>query len=112
MITIRKTLNHVKKMRRQKRGAGLVRGESVFGAPDAAGIANVIGREPTPEIAVAIADEVDHLLRRLGDNTLRRVAVMKLEGFSNEEIARSLDCAPRTVDRKLKIIRATLGASF
>jgi DNA-directed RNA polymerase specialized sigma24 family protein len=33
------------------------------------------------------------------------VALLKLEGFSNEEIARSLDCSLRTVERKLEEIR-------
>jgi DNA-binding CsgD family transcriptional regulator len=33
------------------------------------------------------------------------VALLKLEGHSNEEIARSLDCGLRTVERKLEVIR-------
>ena len=33
------------------------------------------------------------------------VALLKLEGHSNEEIARSLDCGLRTVERKLDVIR-------
>jgi DNA-binding CsgD family transcriptional regulator len=28
-----------------------------------------------------------------------------MEGYTNEEIAAKLDCAPRTVERKLKLIR-------
>jgi len=31
--------------------------------------------------------------------------VMKLEGFNNEEIARSLDCSSATVERKVARIR-------
>src|SRR5262249_43550979 len=34
-----------------------------------------------------------------------KVALLKLEGYSNEEIARSLDCSLRTVERKLEVIR-------
>ena len=34
-----------------------------------------------------------------------KVALLKLEGYSNEEIARSLDCSSRTVERKLEVIR-------
>jgi DNA-binding CsgD family transcriptional regulator len=33
------------------------------------------------------------------------VAVWKLEGYTNAEIAAKLDCTPRTVERKLRIIR-------
>jgi hypothetical protein len=34
-----------------------------------------------------------------------KVALLKLEGYSNEEIARSLDCGSRTVERKLEVFR-------
>jgi hypothetical protein len=34
-----------------------------------------------------------------------KVALLKLEGYSNEEIARSLDCSLRTVELKLEVIR-------
>ena len=33
------------------------------------------------------------------------VALLRLEGHSNEEVARSLDCSLRTVERKLEVIR-------
>ena len=34
-----------------------------------------------------------------------KVALLMPEGYSNEEIARSLDCSLRTVERKLEVIR-------
>jgi DNA-directed RNA polymerase specialized sigma24 family protein len=34
-----------------------------------------------------------------------KVALLNLEGYSDEEIARSLDCSLRTVERKLEVIR-------
>ena len=39
--------------------------------------------------------------------SLRQVALMRMEGYSNEEIARHLDCGIRTLTRKLEIIRRT-----
>jgi hypothetical protein len=33
------------------------------------------------------------------------VALLELEGYCNEEIARGLDCSLRTVERKLEVIR-------
>jgi DNA-directed RNA polymerase specialized sigma24 family protein len=36
---------------------------------------------------------------------LRRVALMRLEGLSIDEIAAALDVVPRTVERKLARIR-------
>ena len=65
----------------------------------------IISQEPTPEFAAQIADEFNALLSRLEDQTLQSVALWKLEGFTNEEIAEKLDCVPRTVERKLQLIR-------
>ena len=44
-------------------------------------------------------------LGSLAEESQRVVALLKLEGYSNEEIARSLDCSSRTVERKLEVIR-------
>ena len=48
----------------------------------------------------------EELLMKL-DEPLRRLAVMKLMGYTNGEIATSLDCTERTVERKLQLIRMT-----
>ena len=37
-----------------------------------------------------------------------RVAIWKMEGYTNEEIAGRLKCATRTVERKLFLIRRVL----
>lgn len=73
-------------------------------------LAQVAGREPSPEFAAMMAEQYVELLDRLGDETLRRVATMKLDGYTNEEIAEQLHCGLRTVERKLGVIRATLLA--
>jgi RNA polymerase sigma factor (sigma-70 family) len=65
----------------------------------------IISQEPTPEFAAQIADEFNSLLARLEDQTLQSVALWKLEGYTNEEIAGKLGCVPRTVERKLQLIR-------
>jgi DNA-binding NarL/FixJ family response regulator len=61
--------------------------------------------EPTPEFAAQVAEEYERLLALLGDETLRRVAVWKMEGLTNNEIAGRLDISRRTVARKLETIR-------
>jgi RNA polymerase sigma factor (sigma-70 family) len=65
----------------------------------------IVGREPTPEFAAEVADEYRRLLACLQDAGLEAVARAKLEGYTNEEIAQRLDCSPRTVERKLELIR-------
>jgi RNA polymerase sigma factor (sigma-70 family) len=65
----------------------------------------LLNREPTPEEAAATADECRHLLDMLEEPELRQIALWKVEGFTNEEIAARLDCVPRTVERKVSRIR-------
>jgi DNA-directed RNA polymerase specialized sigma24 family protein len=107
-ITARKAHNQRRNEGRQKRGGGRVVGEGALAGADALGddfMAQVVGDEPTPEFAAMMADEYGRLFGSLADESLRVVALLKLEGHSNEEIARSLDCGLRTVERKLEVIR-------
>lgn len=107
-ITARKAMNQLKKQRRQKRGGGQVRGESVFAnAVDRSrgqGMGQVVGHEPTPEFAMQTSEECQHLLGLLTDE-LRAIAQLKLQGHSNGEIAQQLGVVERTVERKLNLIR-------
>ena len=68
-------------------------------------IDQVLGTEPTPEFAALVADECQRLLDLLGDDVLRSVAVWKMEGETNKEIAARLVCDVTTVERKLRLIR-------
>jgi DNA-directed RNA polymerase specialized sigma24 family protein len=54
---------------------------------------------------VQVVEEYQRLLAALGDDRLRSVAVWKLEGYTNAEIAAKLGRAPSTVERKLRLIR-------
>ena len=69
------------------------------------GMAQFLGREPTPEAAAQFTEDYERLLARLDDQTLRTIALRKLEGHTNEAIADELGTSPRTVDRKLNLIR-------
>ena len=66
-----------------------------------------MGREPTPALAAQVAEECRRLLDGLEDAVLRAVAVAKMEGYSNAEIAERLGCSVASVERKLKRIRET-----
>lgn len=110
VIAARKALNSARDQRRLKRGGGLVRAETdlaAAGGPDDedAALARVVGREPTPEFAATVAESLRQRLEALPDDTLRRVALLRLEGHTNEEIADALGCTPRTVIRKVEVIR-------
>ena len=107
-ITARKATGKLRKHYAQKRGGGGVRGESIFlqndGEERDGGIGNILGSEPTPELAADVAENCQTLLEKLGDETLRQIALLTLEGYPPKEIAEKLDCARRTVERKLERI--------
>jgi DNA-directed RNA polymerase specialized sigma24 family protein len=108
-LTERKAIGLLRREHRQKRGGGQVVGEAALACPDASsggGLEQVAGREPTPELVALIAEEVARRLEALGDDELRAIAVGKMEGETTEEIAARLGCAPRTVERKLRLIRS------
>ncbi|MDP6557205.1 MAG: ECF-type sigma factor [Pirellulaceae bacterium] len=68
-------------------------------------IEEVICDEPTPDFVAEMMDETEHLLEALDNDALRRIAVMRMDGLTNDEIAARLGCASRTVRRKVERIR-------
>jgi DNA-directed RNA polymerase specialized sigma24 family protein len=89
---------------RQKRGGGSARGDSALGG--ATGFDALAGDAPDPGFEAAMAERVRQLLGRLGDDELRNIAVWKMEGVTNEEVAGRLGCVVATVERRLRLIRA------
>lgn len=107
VITARKSSNYAKREQRLKRGGGRTRNETALAADESnfAGLAQWIGSEPSPEFAAIVADEFRRLLGSLPGALYQQVVVLKLEGYTNEEVADRLGCALRTVERRLEIIR-------
>jgi DNA-directed RNA polymerase specialized sigma24 family protein len=112
-VTARKAIRAIEHRNRAKRGGGRVLGESALehdGQIDQ-GMAQIIGHEPTPESAAEFAEDVERLLSGLGNETLRSIALRKLEGHSSSEIAAELGISARSVDRKLEVIREIWGVA-
>jgi RNA polymerase sigma factor (sigma-70 family) len=102
-ITARKAHDLVERENRLKRGGGReVASESA--------IADLADAGPSPEDAAIMIEEFRRLLDALGDATLRQIALWKMEGFTNDQIAARLGCARRTVANKLDLIRKRWGA--
>jgi len=113
-ITARKAYQLMLHEGRRKRGGNAVLDEAALaGLADsgAAGLEQLLDREPTPEFAAQLAEEYQRLLASLPDAELRSVAQWKMEGYTNEEIAAKLGCALRSVERKLKVIRTLWGSN-
>lgn len=111
-ITARKVTARQRYERRARRGGDDNWEEPLFQDSDGRGldrVAAIVDPEPTPEFAAEVAEECEALLERLEDNTLRTIALLKLEGYSNDEIAERLQCTRRSVQRKLARIRVKLG---
>jgi DNA-directed RNA polymerase specialized sigma24 family protein len=107
VITEGKAHDQAVRERRQKRGGGKVVGMPGPGADEGRGRdpATIAGGLPTPEFAAMVADEYASLLALLRDDSLRQVARLRMEGYTNEEVADRLGCSLRTVARKLELIR-------
>ena len=104
-VTLRKARNAARRHRQQTRD---YRRENGDGDPNRGGLAHELFdvTEPTPDDAAAFNDELERRLRALGNPVLRQIALFKLEGYTNKEIAQELDnCTERTIERKLARIR-------
>lgn len=109
-ITSRKASGYLRHQTRQKRGGGLVGGESTFlpgdGSEAFAGIEGVADSAASPAMLAEFQNTCENLLEQLDDDVLRTVAMLRLEGYSVNEIAERMDCAKRSIERRLNLIRA------
>jgi DNA-directed RNA polymerase specialized sigma24 family protein len=121
VITRRKALRQVHYERRQKRGGPSLALQACAdtslkrqrrevppeadAGPEEASLVQILSREPTPAFAAQVAEEYQRLLELLGDPELRAIAVYKMEGDTTDQIAAKLKRAPRTVERRVQLIR-------
>lgn len=109
MITARKAVDLRQHEKRQRRGGGAVPAGQGGASPEETDLLNqIVGKEPTPEFAAMVAEECQRLLAGLEDAELHQMALWKMEGYTNAEIAQRLGVVPRTVERKLRLIRSLL----
>ena len=110
-LTGRKASAHLRYQTRQKRGGGNVRGESVFadsaGEIRGSGMGAVSGGAEAPDLHAELAEACEVLLDKLPDDQLRQIAVMRMDGFLVDEIAKRLELSKRAVERRLQLIRKT-----
>lgn len=101
LITNRKAIDYCRYECRQKRCSPVA---EPLALADAAEV-ELVSREPGPELATIMVEECARLMGLLEDPELQTVALMKMEGYTDEEIAQQLTCTRRTVQRRLRLIR-------
>ena len=105
-ITIHKVLHVVRDHGRLKRGGQFQELTGFDSSSDSfAAVNQVISREPSPEFAAEVAEQFELMMKSLDDEELVQLATWKMEGFTNEEIAKKVNRTTRTIERKLQLIR-------
>jgi RNA polymerase sigma factor (sigma-70 family) len=96
VIVARKASDQLQHEHRKKRAGNLA---------DIDMVEQIMGDEPSSEFAAQVVEQYERLLNVLGDDSLRKVAVWRMEGYGIDEIAQKLNCSRSTVTRKLAAIR-------
>jgi len=109
-VAKRKTVDHIRRETAQKRpghraGAGSEHGA---GSPAAVQVSltDLVSATPTPELLVALQEQYVRLLDMLRNDQMREIAVLRIEGYTIEEIATKIGIGRRAIERKLKLIRS------
>lgn len=105
LIAARQTINAQKRIERAKRGAGKVQDSSAFGEHGIGSVVDFVKRDLDPDIALQLQDLSDQLLSQLPGDDLKRIALLRMAGYSNAEIAQILEVSERTIERKLAAVR-------
>ena len=106
VITARKVADQHAFQRRDKRDSRREEASDPFDTRSAAVREELfVSDEPSPAFASECEDQLRHLLEQLRHDDLKRIALLKMEGFTNQEIAAQLDRGSATIERKLRTIR-------
>lgn len=103
VMTVRKARRTIRREKAQKRVREVVNEAGLDDWP----LEEIAGSQLGPEFDLS----AEELLNRLPEE-LRTVAVLRLMGHTNSEIARQLDWTVRKVERKLQLIRLTWKKAF
>jgi RNA polymerase sigma factor (sigma-70 family) len=105
-ITLRKARNAAKKQMREKRDVG--REQTVSDQDDGESSQCALEQMdagPSPAEAAVLNEALERRLEALADPELREIALLRLEGYSNREIAGQFDCTERSIERRMERIR-------
>ena len=95
VISIRKANDRAKAIKAEKRGGGVPVNE----------ISDVPAEQLTPDLELMMTEETQRLIQELKDPEMEALVLLKLEGYTNDEIAARLGYSRRTIQRMLKLVR-------
>ncbi len=104
LMTARKANDHAKAAHAQKRTNGLENPDVGLHA-----ISELRDTQLEPSIEVMMEDQCQAMLKALGDPVLESMVLLKLEGYSNVEIAERLKYSRRTIQRMLELVKDIWG---
>ncbi len=105
VITSRKIADRFAFLRRAKRDVAREATHPSAHSSWDTGSAWFISGEPNPAVAAECEEQLSILIERLQHEDLKRVAIWKMEGYTNEEIATLMSRSLATIERKLRTIR-------
>ena len=108
MLVDRRATDQIRRQVNKKSGGGKVRGDSAFIGPNdsrGAGINSFADNEPTADLAAEFVEELAVRLQGLKNDEYRQIALLKLQNYTNKEIADKIRSSVRTVERCLNNIR-------
>ena len=108
-ITQRKAVDLIRCHFAQKRGGEAVGGQAHSHGSNSidADLAQVADVQLGPELEAMATEQCQKLMGSLDDPQMKLIALARMEGLNNEEIANQIDCSLRTVERRLQLIRRT-----
>lgn len=115
-ITAHKAASLQGREKRRKRGGGRavlslpVSVEDRYGTMQT--MSELASPDPDPQLVVTMNDSLDHLLSLLKDDELRTIAIARLHGESNQEIANKIRRSVPTIERRLRLIRDVWSESL
>jgi RNA polymerase sigma factor (sigma-70 family) len=106
-ITLRKARNTAKRQGREMRDVG--HEQTLTDGDDARSVGWALEQMdaagPSPAEAAVLNEALERRLEALADPELREIALLRLEGYTNREIAAKRDCTERSIERRMERIR-------
>lgn len=99
-ITERRVIDMIRSEGAQKRGGGQIIGEGDLGT-----FSMLPGSSNAPDVELMMIEAFEDRLNSLKNPLLQQIAIGKMEGLTNDELAAKYEISSRSVERRLSEIR-------